>query len=219
MRRIAVVYKPGRNILSQPRQLSVCVFCGSRNGRDPAFAQTARDLGRALAGGGHRLVYGAGDVGLMGEVARAAQGAGGETFGVIPIHLVRAEVGKTDLTAFIVTETMHERKKVMFMNADVIVALPGGLGTLDELFEVLTWAQLDLHRKPVYLVNVNGYWDPLVALIDHVVEQGLAPDFVQRLFRAVPDCTALMDRIAADAATAAGPAAESPAESGPLAAQ
>jgi uncharacterized protein (TIGR00730 family) len=134
----------------------------------------AEALGRLIASEGWRLVYGAGDVGLMGTVARSAQAAGGETFGVIPQHLVAWEVGKTDLTQFIVTENMHERKKVMFMNSDAIVVLPGGAGTLDEFFEVLTWRQLGLHKKPVFLLNTEGYWTPLLTMIDHVIEQGFA---------------------------------------------
>lgn len=153
---------------------SVCVYCGSRSGAMPAYADAARTFGQALAQQGWRLVYGAGDVGLMGEVARAAQTAGGDTFGVIPTHLLAHEVGKTDLTRFVVTETMHERKKVMFMNADAVVVLPGGAGSLDELFEVLTWRQLGLHNKPVVLLNTAGYWSPLLALIDHVIAQGFA---------------------------------------------
>ncbi len=157
-----------------PPLRSVCVFCGSRPGAVPAFEAAATALGAALAGARLRLVYGAGDVGLMGAVARAAQDAGGETFGVIPEHLRVREVGKRDLSTFVVTETMHERKKVMFMNADAIVALPGGPGTLDELFEVLTWRQLGLHDKPVFLLNVAGYWNPLLALLDHLVAQGFA---------------------------------------------
>ena len=153
---------------------SVCVYCGSRPGAMPAYAEAARALGRALATEGWRLVYGAGDVGLMGEVARAAQAAGGDTFGVIPAHLVAWEVGKTDLTRYVVTETMHERKKVMFMNADAVVVLPGGAGSLDELFEVMTWAQLGLHAKPIVILNAEGYWDPLLRLIEHVIDQGFA---------------------------------------------
>jgi uncharacterized protein (TIGR00730 family) len=153
---------------------SICVYCGSRPGRNPAFAEAADALGRAIAGEGWRLVYGAGDVGLMGTVARAAQDAGGDTFGVIPTHLMDLEVGKTDLTRFIITETMHERKKVMVMNADAIVVLPGGAGSLDEFFEVLTWRQLGLHGKPIILLSVDDYWAPLSALLDHVVDQGFA---------------------------------------------
>jgi len=153
---------------------SVVVYCGSRAGAMPVYQEHARTLGQALANEGWRLVYGAGDVGLMGEVARAAQSAGGDTFGVIPEHLLAREVGKTDLTRFVVTETMHERKKVMLMNADAVVVLPGGAGSLDELFEVLTWRQLGLHDKPVVMLNTAGYWDPLRGLIDHVVNQGFA---------------------------------------------
>ncbi len=121
--------------------------------------------GRRWPAQGLRLVYGAGDVGLMGAVARAAMAAGGETFGVVPAHLVAREQGRRDLSRLVVTETMHERKKVMFMNADAIVTLPGGPGSLDELFEVLTWRQLGLHAKPVFLLNVEGYWDPLLTLL------------------------------------------------------
>lgn len=153
---------------------SICVFCGSRPGDDPEFTAQAETLGRGIAARGWRLVYGAGDVGLMGSTANAAQVAGGDTFGVIPRHLVAWEVGKTDLTRYIVTETMHERKKVMFMNCDAVVVLPGGAGSLDEFFEVLTWRQLGLHAKPVVIVNVGGYWDPLKALLDQVVDRGFA---------------------------------------------
>ncbi len=116
-------------------------------------------------------------------VARAAQAGGGETFGVIPTHLLQREVGKTDLTRFVVTETMHERKKVMVMNADAIVMMPGGAGSLDEFFEVLTWRQLGLHDKPIVLLDAEGFWGPLKALLHHVVDEGFADqsllDFVQ----------------------------------------
>jgi uncharacterized protein (TIGR00730 family) len=162
---------------------SVCVYCGSRMGNDPAYGADAQALGVALARNGWRLVYGAGDVGLMGTVARAAQDAGAETFGVIPQHLVDWEVGKTDLTTYIVTETMHERKKVMFMNSDAIALLPGGAGSLDEFFEVLTWAQLGLHSKPIVLINTNDYWDLLLALLDHVIAQGFAKNSVKDFFK------------------------------------
>lgn len=166
---------------------SICVYCGSRSGDMPAFAREADALGRAIAGAGWRLVYGAGDVGLMGLTARAAQEAGGETFGVIPTHLLDLEVGKRDLTSFIVTETMHERKKVMVMNADAIVVLPGGAGSLDEFFEVLTWRQLGLHEKPILLLNVNGFWDPLVGLIDHVIALGFAEDSLKGFITVADD--------------------------------
>ncbi|MBK0327172.1 TIGR00730 family Rossman fold protein [Rhodobacteraceae bacterium F11138] len=153
---------------------SICVYCGSRAGVNPAYAEDARALGWEIARQGWRLVYGAGDVGLMGEVARAAQGGEGETFGVIPQHLIDLEAGKTDLTRYVVTETMHERKKVMIMNADAVVVLPGGAGSLDEFFEALTWRQLGLHGKPILVLNTAGYWTPLRALIQHIVDQEFA---------------------------------------------
>lgn len=179
-----------------PRK-SVCVFCGSRPGRDPAHAEAAADLGRALAGAGMRLVYGAGDVGLMGAVAGAAVAAGGETLGVVPIHLVAREAARRERRDVVVTETMHERKKVMFMNADAIVTLPGGPGSLDELFEVLTWRQLGLHGKPVFLLNIAGYWDPLLALLGHIVAEGFAePGFLDFL-EAEESVDGLMARLSA----------------------
>ncbi|SFK68160.1 TIGR00730 family Rossman fold protein [Shimia haliotis] len=168
---------------------SVCVFCGSRVGSDPAYLEAAQALGSRLASHEWRLVYGAGDVGLMGAVANAAQAAGAETFGVIPTHLLEWEVGKRDLTNFIVTENMHERKKVMFMNCDAIVVLPGGAGSLDEFFEVLTWRQLGLHEKPILLLNINGFWDPLVGLLDHVIAQGFAEESIKAFIQVVDSVT------------------------------
>jgi uncharacterized protein (TIGR00730 family) len=163
----------------RPSQPTVCIYCGSRPGRDPAYLRDARALGAALAQAGFALVYGAGDVGLMGETARAAQEAGARITGFIPRHLLELEVGKHDLHAVIVTETMHERKKLMLCNSDAVIALPGGPGTLDELVEVLTWRQLGLHRKPAFLLNTGGYWDPLLTLFAHMAEQG----FVGHEFR------------------------------------
>lgn len=170
---------------------SVCVYCGSRDGTDPAYADAAGATGIMLATEGWRLVYGAGDVGLMGRVARAAQDAGGKTMGVIPQHLLNREVGKRDLDTFVVTETMHERKKVMVMNADAIVVLPGGAGSLDEFFEVLTWRQLGLHDKPIIVLNVHGYWNPLLTLLDHVVARSFADAETRAYVTAVPDVAAL----------------------------
>lgn len=175
---------------------SVCVFCGSRAGGRADYGAAADALGTTIAGDGWRLVYGAGDVGLMGRVARAATDAGGATLGVIPAHLVGLEARRTDRD-FVVTETMHERKKVMFMNADAIVALPGGPGTLDELFEVLTWRQLGLHAKPVFLLNVAGYWDRLLELLRHIVAEGFAdPSFLGYL-EAQAEVPELADRLRA----------------------
>lgn len=165
--------------------LSICVFCGARFGNKESYKQAAIELGHMIAENNWRLVYGAGDVGLMGTVARATQDKGGATFGVIPTHLMKAEVGKTDLISFVVTENMHERKKVMFMNSDAIVLLPGGAGSLDEFFEVLTWAQLELHDKPIILINVENYWTPLLALMDHIIESGFADETLKSLFQVV----------------------------------
>jgi uncharacterized protein (TIGR00730 family) len=174
---------------------SICVFCGSRFGTNPAYKAAAEDLGAGLAAQNMRLVYGAGDVGLMGTVANACQSAGGETFGVIPVHLMDMEVGKRDLSSFVITENMHERKKVMFMNADAIVTLPGGAGSLDEFFEVLTWAQLGLHKKPIYLLNIGGYWDPLITLLDHQIASGFADASLCDLFSVVDTVEELLTRL------------------------
>jgi uncharacterized protein (TIGR00730 family) len=144
-----------------------------------------------LAKNGWRLVYGAGDVGLMGEGARAAQSAGGETFGVIPTHLLDLEVGKRDVSTFVITETMHERKKVMFMNADAVVILPGGGGSLDEFFEVLTWRQLGLHAKPILVLNSEGYWTPLIGVIDHIIAEGFADPSLRDYIGVAEDVAAL----------------------------
>lgn len=164
---------------------SICVYCGARDGAEPVFARAAEALGRRIAEAGCRLVYGAGDIGLMGRVARAAQTAGGTTFGVMPQHLVGREVAKHDLNALVVTETMHERKKIMVMNCDAIAVLPGGAGTLDEFFEALTWRQLGLHSKPIVLINIDGFWDPLVRLIEHIAAARFVDDAFAQSVRVV----------------------------------
>ncbi|MES2664971.1 MAG: TIGR00730 family Rossman fold protein [Pseudomonadota bacterium] len=166
---------------------SICVFCGARPGLNPAHAAQAQAFGAEIAANGWRLVYGAGDVGLMGQVANAAMAAGAQTLGVIPTHLISAERGRTDLTQVVITQDMHERKKVMFMNSDAIVVLPGGAGSLDEFFEVLTWGQIGLHRKPIVLMDVQGYWQPLLALLDHIIAEGFADASMPSLFTVAPD--------------------------------
>lgn len=176
---------------------SVCVFCGSRTGRHAAYARAARETGTLIAENGWRLVYGAGDVGLMGMVAEAAQAAGAPAMGVIPLHLMDREQGRTRLTTMVVTEDMHERKKVMFMNSDAIVVLPGGAGSLDEFFEILTWRQIGLHEKPIFLLNAEGYWDPLLALLDHVIAEGFAEPALAGFAAVVPDTATLARRLAA----------------------
>lgn len=170
---------------------SVCVFCGARAGNNPAYASDARAVGQLIADQGWRLVYGAGDVGLMGEVARTAQTAGAKSMGVIPTHLMGREQGKRDLTQLVITQDMHERKKVMFMNSDAIVVLPGGAGSLDEFFEVLTWRQIGLHEKPIYLLNTQDYWQPLLNLLDHVIDSGFAEPTMRGYFTTVADVPTL----------------------------
>jgi uncharacterized protein (TIGR00730 family) len=152
---------------------SVCVFCGSSTPIDPRYRETARELGALVAGRGFDLVYGGGSVGLMGALADAALEAGGRVVGVIPAGLFSREVGHNGLTALHEVGTMHERKQLMYDLADGFVALPGGLGTLEELAEVTTWSQLGLHAKPVVLLDVDSFWDPLVAQLDRMVAVGL----------------------------------------------
>lgn len=150
----------------------ICVFCGSSDGADSAYRAVARDMGQALADRGIELVYGGGNVGLMGAVADAALEAGGRVTGVIPDGLLAKERGHQGITELEIVGSMHERKARMAALADGFVALPGGMGTLEELAEALTWSQLGIHAKPCGLVNVAGYFDPLVGFLDHAVDQG-----------------------------------------------
>lgn len=151
---------------------SVCVYCGSRTGESPTYQEAAQQLGNALAANGLRLVYGGGSVGLMGTVARAALDAGGEVTGVIPRFLEEREVMLRRVENLVITDDMHERKRRMFDEADAFVALPGGIGTLEEVVEMITWAQLGRHKKPVLLADVGGFWGPLTELLDHMVGEG-----------------------------------------------
>jgi uncharacterized protein (TIGR00730 family) len=151
---------------------SVCVFCGSSSGESPVYREKAQALGRELVRRGLRLVYGGGNVGLMGAVADAALAAGGEVIGVIPHALLAKEVGHLNLTHLHVVHSMHERKALMAELSDAFLALPGGFGTLEEFCEVLTWAQLGLHAKPCGLLNVRGYFDPLLQFFDRAVSEG-----------------------------------------------
>ena len=176
---------------------ALCVYCGSRPGINPAFLAAAKSLGRAIGMEGWRLVYGAGDVGLMGAVAEAAAEAGAQSLGVIPTHLLQAEAPRGINGDRVITETMHERKKVMFMNADAVAVLPGGAGSLDEFFEVLTWAQLGLHDKPILLLDIDNYWQPLVALVDHVIDQGFAAASLKDFIQIVPTVDELMSSLRA----------------------
>jgi uncharacterized protein (TIGR00730 family) len=158
----------------------ICVFCGSNRGAGPLYAETARGVGRVLAKEGIGLVYGGGSVGLMGELADAVLADGGEAIGVIPHSLWAREVGHRGLTDLRIVDTMHERKAMMADLADGFVALPGGLGTLEEIFEIWTWAQLGLHRKPLGFLDANGFYAPLMEFLDRSVREG----FVREAHRA-----------------------------------
>ena len=172
--------------MDRPLIDSVCVYCGARAGQDQAFAAAAADLGRVLADSGRSLVYGGGNVGLMGITADAALARGGRVIGVIPKHLLEVELGHQALTDLHVTANMHERKAKMAELADAFVVLPGGIGTLDETLEILTWRQLGLHDKPVVLLNVDDYWRPFLNLLDRIVEKGFASDSLYDLYHVLP---------------------------------
>jgi uncharacterized protein (TIGR00730 family) len=154
---------------------AVCVYCGSSPGLDPAFVEAAAQFGKILAENGVRLVYGGGSVGLMGAVANAVLEHGGEATGIIPEFLTRRERPKRIAQELIVTRDMHERKRTMFERADAFVALPGGIGTLEEIVEQMTWAQLGRHKKPILFANIRGYWDPMLSLVTHMHDQEFLP--------------------------------------------
>ena len=174
---------------------SLCVYCGSRPGADPRFAESARDTGTLIGGKGWELVYGGGKVGLMGVVADATLAAGGTVYGVIPQNLMDKEVGHTGLTELHVVDNMHTRKTMMFERADAFVALPGGIGTFEELFEIWTWYQLGMHHKPFGLLNVAGYYDSLIAMLDGMVAQGFLNPPVRELLQVGTDAGELLQRL------------------------
>lgn len=178
---------------------SICVYCGSGPGHHPAFARAATDLGKALAEAGVRLVYGGGSVGLMGAVAKATLDHGGEVTGIIPDFLVQREHALKRVQEMIVTNDMHERKRLMFERSDAFVALPGGIGTLEELVEQLTWAQLGRHAKPILLANIEGFWNPLLVLLSHMGDTGfIRPDLKVNLLTAdrITDILPMLSRAA-----------------------
>ena len=174
--------------------MRICVYAGSNPGADPAYADAAADLARVLAGRGIGVVYGGARVGLMGVLADTALEAGGEVFGVMPQSLVDREIGHTGLTELHVVASMHERKALMAELSDGFVALPGGAGTLEELIEIYTWSQLGLHAKPMGVLNVNGYYDGLAALLDHAVQEGFLRPEHRAAMHAEPTAEALLER-------------------------
>ena len=154
---------------------SVCLFCGSSDRSDPAYTEAARAFGERTARAGWRLVYGGGGVGLMGASARAAHAAGGRVLGIMPGFLRSRERLFDDVETVVVT-SMHERKTLMYDQSDAFVVAPGGVGTLEEVIEVLSWKRLDLHHKPVIFLNLNGFWDALLAVMEHSIAEGMTPD-------------------------------------------
>lgn len=187
---------PERLMVMRPLN-SICVYCGSSQGVRPAYATTARELGELLASRGIRIVYGGGAVGLMGILAHAAMQAGGEVIGIIPHALDRREIANRTISDLRIVNSMHERKSMMNELADGFIALPGGFGTLEELFEMLTWAQLGIHEKPVGLLDVEGYYGPLLGMLDHAVaERFLHPDH-RKLLISDTDPISLLDRMSA----------------------
>jgi uncharacterized protein (TIGR00730 family) len=182
--------------MKQTKIRNICVYCGSGRGKNPLFSRAATALGEAMAEEGIGLVYGGGGNGLMGDVAKAVRASGGTVTGIIPAALVARENPYTDVDEYIVVDNLHQRKMLMFERSDAFVALPGGLGTLEEVVEQLTWVQLDFHQKPVVLANVDGYWDKLLALLDQMraetfIREGLLPRYtvVEDVDKIVPFLT------------------------------
>jgi uncharacterized protein (TIGR00730 family) len=179
------------SVIAPARKL--CVYCGSGPGRNPAYMAAARELGASLAANGIGLVYGGGSLGLMGETARATLAAGGHVTGIIPEFLGSKERMLTGVNELIVTHSMHERKMAMFEHSDGFVALPGGLGTLEELTEMATWAQLDQHAKPIIICNIDGYWNPLLELIQHMRGEKFIREGMEIKFDVVSSAEAVVD--------------------------
>ena len=181
--------------MTRQPDFSLCVYCGSRIGAQPAFAAAATQVGQWIGSQGWQLVYGGGKVGLMGITADATLAAGGSVLGVIPQNLLDKEVGHTGLTELRVVATMHERKTLMFDHADAFIALPGGIGTFEELFEIWTWYQLGVHSKPFGLLNTDGYYDPLITMLDRMVSQGFLSPAVRALLHVGTDAQDLLGRL------------------------
>lgn len=175
---------------------SICVFCGASDGDDPLYREQATRLGRLIAESGTKLVFGGGKAGLMGAVADGALAAGGHVTGVIPDYLKDREHGHPDVTELQIVDSMHSRKQMMFEQADGFVTLPGGVGTLDETFEIVTWKQLRMHDKPIVVVDIGGYWQPLDGLVARAVEKGFASQRTRGLYRVVPSVDGVLAALA-----------------------
>ncbi|MEL6536295.1 MAG: TIGR00730 family Rossman fold protein [Bacteroidota bacterium] len=174
---------------------SFCVFCGSRTGENPLYEEKAKELGQLMVQQGIELVYGGGSIGLMGTIATAVMDAGGKAVGVIPKFLDEMEVGHKGITHLILVDSMHQRKQKMESISEGVIAMPGGFGTLEELTEILTWAQLKLVKKPIGLLNVNGYYDPFLRLVDHMVEEGFLSEKNRKLLMSDSEPHALLEQM------------------------
>jgi uncharacterized protein (TIGR00730 family) len=175
-----------------PQIRSLCVYCGSSGAVDEQYRAAATELGASLAAAAIELVYGGGRVGLMGLLADAVLAGGGRVVGIIPARLRDAELAHHGATELVIAGSMHDRKRIMAERADAFAVLPGGTGTLDETFEILTWRQLGLHDKPIFLVDIAGYWRPLIALLEHIIARGFAPSLVPQTLQILPTVSALM---------------------------
>lgn len=191
-----------------PKIRSVCVYCGSANAVAAPYRDAAGELGARLAGAGIEVVFGGGRVGLMGLLADAALARGGRVTGIIPVRLRDAELAHPGVSELVIVDTLHARKALMAERADAFAVLPGGIGTLDETFDILSWKQLGLHDKPIFLVDIEGYWAALRSLLDHIVDSGFARPTTHGLLRVVPTVASLMAAIAGTRLATRGTATE-----------
>ena len=176
---------------------SLCVYCGSSTGSNPSYMAAADRFGHLMAQSGVRLVYGGGGVGLMGAVARAVLAGGGEVTGIIPKFLTEIEVQFNEVSELVVTDSMHARKQLMFERSQAFVALPGGIGTVEETIEMLTWAQLGRHSQPIVIANLGGFWDPMIELLDHIIKAGFARSNIRSIYSVVDKVEDILPRIEA----------------------
>jgi uncharacterized protein (TIGR00730 family) len=190
--RVAIITAPAEGWLAMKKITRLCVYCGSSGAVDMQYQEAASELGARLAAAGIELIYGGGRIGLMGLLADAVLAASGKVTGIIPTRLREAEVAHLGVSELVVVDSMHDRKRLMAEKADAFAVLPGGIGTLDEFFEIVSWKQLELHDKPVLLVDIGGYWAPLRALLDHLVVNGFARPQTRRLLHVVSSISALM---------------------------
>lgn len=176
---------------------NLCVYCGSKNGHDPVYAALARELGRRCAESGVGVVFGGGHIGLMGQLAQSTLEGGGKVVGILPEHLRQLEVADEAISELVIVDSMHTRKRMLAERADAFCVLPGGLGSLDEMVEIITWKQLGLHDKPVVLLDHEGYWQPFLNLIEHQTRHGFVSPGARDLFSVAADLDAMFEAVAA----------------------